>query len=285
LTKPRASLVLHGGAGGFTPRDYTRELAHMRGLIEAGRDLLAAGASALDVVVETVAAMEASGLYLAGRGAFANTSGHFELDASVMDGKGRRAGAVAALQGFASPIRAARAVLETPQVLLVGEGAADFAEAQGLERVDDSWFTPILPSGRQPRSTGTVGCAALDLSGVLAAATSTGGVRGKPHGRVGDSPIPGAGVWADENVAVSCTGAGEYFIRTAAAAQLAFRVQLAGETATEAANGVLAEIAGLGGAGGIIALGADGRVVTAFNTPGMQRAALHRDGRIEAAVF
>ena len=285
MTKPKAGLVLHGGAGGFTPRDYTRELAHMRGLIEAGRDRLAGGAAALEVVVETVAAMEASGLYLAGRGAFANTAGRFELDASVMDGKGRRAGAVAALQGFASPIRAARAVLETPQVMLAGESAADFAAAHGLERVDDDWFTPILPSGRQPRSTGTVGCAALDLSGGLAAGTSTGGVRGKPHGRVGDSPIPGAGVWADERVAVSCTGVGEYFIRAAAAAQLAFRVRLAGETPADAAASVLADIASLGGAGGIIALGADGQVVTAFNTPGMQRAALHPDGRIEAAVF
>lgn len=136
MTNKCLSLVIHGGAGAMAGRDYAAELAHMRGLTEAGRDLLRVGRSAMDVAVATVAALEASGLYVAGRGASANSAGKFELDASLMDGPTRRAGAVAALQGFASPIRAARAVMEaTPHVLLAGEGAAAFAAAQGLERV------------------------------------------------------------------------------------------------------------------------------------------------------
>jgi isoaspartyl peptidase/L-asparaginase-like protein (Ntn-hydrolase superfamily) len=231
VTNKCLSLVIHGGAGAMSGRDYAPELAHMRGLVEAGRDRLRAGASAMDVVVETVAVLEASGLYVAGRGAWPNSAGKFELDASLVDGPSRRAGAVAALQGFASPIRAARAVMEaTPHTMLAGEGAAAFAGAQGLERIGPEWFTPARAAEtRAATSTGTVGCIALDESGALAAATSTGGVNGKLAGRVGDSPIVGAGVWADSRVAISCTGVGEYFVRTATAAQLAFRLQFGGQ--------------------------------------------------------
>ncbi len=281
------SLVLHGGAGGLArDRDYAAEIAHMRGLVEAGRDRLAAGASALDVAMETVAALEASGLYVAGRGASPNTAGRFELDASLMDGRTRRAGAVAALEGFASPIRAARAVMErTPHVLLAGSGAAAFADAEGLERVEASWFTPVRPSTATAHSTGTVGCVALDETGALAAATSTGGTHGKLFGRVGDSPIVGAGCWADGRVAVSCTGLGEAFIRAAAAAQVSFRLGLAGQSLDVAADAVLADVGALGGSGGLIAVSATGEIAAPFTTGGMKRAVLHRDGRITSEIF
>jgi isoaspartyl peptidase/L-asparaginase-like protein (Ntn-hydrolase superfamily) len=286
VTNKCLSLVIHGGAGALSGRDYGAELIHMRGLVEAGRDRLRAGGAAMDVAVETVAALEASGLYVAGRGASANSAGKFELDASLMDGPTRRAGAVAALQGFASPIRAARAVMETtPHVMLAGEGAAAFAAAQELERVTPDWFTPARSAETRSASTGTVGCVALDESGALAAATSTGGTSGKLAGRVGDSPIVGAGVWADERVAISCTGVGEYFMRTATAAQIAFRLSLAGQTLADAADAALADVVALGGWGGLIALSATGEIAMPFRSQGMKRAALTPDGTITSAVF
>lgn len=286
------SLALHGGAGAKAGRDYSAEIAHMRGVVEAGRDRLRAGASAVEVAVETVAALEISGLYVAGRGASPNLAGAYELDASLMDGDSGKAGAVCALQGFVSPIAAARAVMdETPHVLLAGQGAADFAGQRGLERIADpeAWFTRAgsFESNHPPGGLahGTVGCVVRDAEGRLAGATSTGGVFGKLPGRVGDTPIIGAGSWADRTVAVSCTGQGEYFLRAAVAAQLAFRVRLAGQSLEAAASAVLEEVRAMGGEGGLIAVDAAGNIAMPFVSAGMKRACLTLDGDIVSEAF
>ena len=291
MTDRPVAMVIHGGAGPLKGGDYSREVAHMRGLIEAGRDRLNAGERALDVVTDTIVALEASGLYVAGRGASPNSDGRYELDASLMDGPTRRAGAVASLVGFRSPIKAARAVMEnTPHVMLAGQGAAAFAGRQWLDLIPETpgWFTHAWREAGKTAAelaTGTVGCLALDQSGALAAGTSTGGVFGKLPGRVGDSPIPGAGVWADDDVAVSCTGVGEMFIRAAVAVQVAHRMRFGGESLASAADAALAEVLALGGEGGLIALSAKGEVVMPYNSAGMKRAALYPDGRVVSAVF
>lgn len=296
---PRPALILHGGAGARRERNYDREIADMQAVVEAMKALLDDGASAIDVAVEAVGLLEVSGLYVAGRGASPNLAGAYELDAALMDGPSRKAGAVAALQGFRSPIRAARAVMDhTPHVLLVGEGAALFALDQGLERVtdDSTWFTHAgqgednHPPGASADATtaalshGTVGCCVLDDRGRLAAATSTAGVFGKMPGRVGDTPIPAAGTWADGHVAVSGTGQGEYFIRVAACAQVGWRVA-SGHSLEEAATAVIDEIGSMGGDGGLIALDGSGRIAQPFNSQGMKRAWLTTDGAIGVEVF
>ncbi len=292
MTDRPTAMVIHGGAGAVRGRDYSREIVHMRGLAEIGKTLLAEGASALDVAVSTVQELEASGLYVAGRGSSPNTEGRYELDASLMTGPDQECGAVAALCGFKSPISVARAVMErTPHVMLAGEGAAHFAEAQGMEAVADAdaWFTRAgqgednHPPGRLQH--GTVGCVVLDREGRLAAATSTGGVFGKMPGRLGDTPVPGAGSWADDTVAVSATGQGEYFIRTAAAARVSFLMKLGGRSLAQATEEAVAEIGRLGGDGGLIGVDRQGNVACPYNSQGMKRAILHADGRIESMAF
>jgi isoaspartyl peptidase/L-asparaginase-like protein (Ntn-hydrolase superfamily) len=285
------ALILHGGAGARRERDYTREIAHMGEVVAAMKARLDAGASALDVAVEATVLLEDSGLYVAGRGASPNLAGAYELDASLMDGATRKAGAVAALQGFRNPVVAARAVMDrTPHVMLVGEGAALFALDQGLEPIADetAWFTRAgQGEDNHPPGTlshGTVGCCVLDREGRLAAATSTAGVFGKMPGRVGDTPIPGAGSWADGRVAASGTGQGEYFIRVAACAQVSWRVG-AGQGLAEAGRAVIDEIGGMGGDGGLIALDRDGNITAPFNSQGMKRAWLTTGGEIGVEVF
>jgi len=287
----RPALILHGGAGARRERDYTREIAHMGEVVAAMKARLDSGVSALDVAVEATVLLEDSGLYVAGRGASPNLAGAYELDASLMDGATRKAGAVAALQGFRNPVVAARAVMDrTPHVMLAGDGAALFALEQGLEPIADeaAWFTRAgQGEDNHPPGTlshGTVGCCVLDRDGRLAAATSTAGVFGKMPGRVGDTPIPGAGSWADGRVAVSGTGQGEYFIRVAACAQVSWRVG-AGQTLAEAGRAVIEEIGDMGGDGGLIALDRDGNITAPFNSQGMKRAWLTPDGEIGVEVF
>ncbi|GAA0379344.1 isoaspartyl peptidase/L-asparaginase family protein [Brevundimonas terrae] len=287
----RPALILHGGAGARRERNYDLEVVHMREVVEAMKARLEAGASALDVAVETVVMLEDSGLYVAGRGASPNLDGEYELDASIMDGETGKAGAVAALQGFKNPVVAARAVMDkTPHVMLAGNGAARFAAAQALEPViePDQWFTRAgKGEDNHPPGTlshGTVGVCVLDIHGRLAAATSTAGVFGKMPGRVGDTPIPAAGTWADENAAVSCTGQGEYFIRAAAAARTAIGVG-AGQSLSDAAAATIARIGGMGGDGGLIALDRNGVIADPYNSQGMKRAWLDTEGNIVVRVF
>jgi len=281
--KHRWGLVVHGGAGVQAGRDYRRAEACMSDLVKAGAAALNEGASAMTVVQTMVEALESSGLFVAGRGSAPNALGDVELDASIMDGSNGQAGAVSAIRGFASPVAIARRIMDaSPHVMLTGAGAEMFARDQGYEPVRDmaAWLT--RPDGFQPGDLddghGTVGAVALDLEGRLAAATSTGGIYGKRPGRVGDTPLIGAGTWADDQVAVSCTGLGEAFIRAAAAHDLAARMRYGNADLHQAALAVMRRIAQLGGDGGLIAIDREGRIARPFDTDGMKCAWLNSVG-------
>lgn len=272
------ALVLHGGAGARPGTDYTKQKAHLEGLITAGQAKLVDGQSALDVVTWAIEELESSGLYVAGKGSAPHSLGGFELDASLMHGPNRRAGAVAAIEGIQSPIRAAQVVLNDGRhVMLAGAGAQHAAKAAGLAEIHDpqEYYSEHVSHGSADSANhGTVGAVALDIHGELAAGTSTGGTFNKLVGRVGDTPIIGAGTWADYTVAVSCTGLGEAFIRTATAYDVSARMRYAGTPLKQATLQVLDEVAKFDGDGGLIAIDAQGNISMPYNSDGMKRAAV-----------
>jgi L-asparaginase / beta-aspartyl-peptidase len=300
----RAVLVVHGGAGTISRDKMTpeREKAYRATLSEAltsGYKILQSGGTSLDAVETAVRVMEDSPLFNAGRGSVYNADGRIEMDASIMEGSSHKAGAVASVSGIKNPIIAARRVMEkTRHVLLVGNGAMQFAREQGLEFADSAYFaTPQrweelqrAKSKEQEQGShglpdvhyGTAAALAIDREGNLAAGTSTGGLTNKRWGRVGDSPLIGAGTYADNaTCAVSCTGTGEYFIRGAYAHEVSVLMKYRGMSVGDAAKQVIHEqLVKLGGkdTGGLIALDRDGNFAMECNTPGMYRGYIGDDG-------
>ena len=298
---PAWSLAIHGGAGGMTratltPAAQAAARAALHAALAAGAAILAAGGSALDAVAAAVAVLEDAPEFNAGRGAVFTAEGTVELDAAIMDGATRRAGAVARVTRTRHPVALARAVMDaTPHVMLAGVGADAFALTTGLEQVANDWFaTPerrrqFAEAGAtfdRAMKYGTVGAVARDTVGHLAAATSTGGVTGKKWGRIGDSPVIGAGTYADDRAcAVSATGSGEDFLRAVAGHEIAARVRHGGASVADAAAAVLAEIAAGGGAGGVIVMPCAGPPVLPFTTSGMYRGAVAADAPACVAIF
>jgi beta-aspartyl-peptidase (threonine type) len=286
------AIVVHGGAGRL-PADGAR-LDRMRvgaaAAVEAGHAVLAAGGSALEAVEAAVVVLEDDPEFNAGRGAALTEYGRVELDASMMDGTSRAAGAVAAVRGVRNPIRAARAVLEEGRhVLLVGAPATEFAATAGLAFESETWFVTererLALAGIGSEARGTVGAVARDADGRLAAATSTGGVSGQRLGRVGDSPLVGAGTWADdETVAVSCTGHGESIIRSALAHEVDALLRHRGLGLEEACALAIDGLGRWGEDGGLIAVSSHGEVAATFNSPGMTRGWRVGDGPVFTAV-
>lgn len=305
MGKTSWAIAVHGGAGGMTPETLSPHLdAQFRTALSmamhAGGKVLAAGGSAVDAVIASVTMLEDDPLFNAGRGSVFTHEGRIELDAAVMDGAKRRAGAVAGVTCVRSPVQLARAVMDHGQhVLLAREGAEQFAREHGVDMIDPAWFATDerrrqLEELRARKAGsfdidikyGTVGAVAVDAQGHVAAATSTGGLTGKRWGRIGDSPLIGAGTWADDRAcAVSATGAGEFFIRAGAGHEIAARIRLLGEDVQTAADAVIGEIRALGGKGGVIVAAPDGSTAFSFSTPGMYRARLDSSGRGGCAIF
>lgn len=303
----RTALVIHGGAGviergSLEPETEKGIRAALQQALDAGGSVLDGGGSALDAVEAAVLVLEESPHFNAGRGAVFNAAGGHELDASIMEGHTRRAGAVAGVATVRNPIRLARAVMEhSPHVMLAGQGAEAFADTRPeLERVANDWFDTEprrrqLERAQRQAATGsvepatyfgTVGAVALDAEGHIAAATSTGGMTNKRWGRVGDSPLIGAGTWAGTGCGVSATGWGEFFIRNAVAHDICARVAYRGDSLADASGTVIHQVVPkAGGDGGVIALDAQGNIAMPFNTSGMYRGWINADGSRGVAIY
>jgi beta-aspartyl-peptidase (threonine type) len=299
------TIVIHGGAGIITRETLTPELeagarAGLRAALAAGAAILGDGGSALDAVEAAVRLLEDDPHFNAGRGAALTYEGTAELDAAIMDGTDRAAGAVSGVTRTRNPVSLARRVMTaSPHVLLSGTGADAFSAEQGVEQATPDWF--VIPERRRQLDEmrarggdhfdidmkyGTVGAVALDSHGHVAAATSTGGITGKRWGRIGDSPLIGAGTHADDRAcAVSATGAGEFFIRIGVAHEIGARVRMLGEGVLAAADAVIAELGAMGGSGGVILAGPGGEAGWRFNTPGMYRGIASSGGSTKVAIF
>ena len=306
----RIVLAVHGGAGTILRSAPAVEAGYRAGLDQAcrvGHAILAGGGSAVDAVTAAVRVLEDDPLFNAGRGSVLTADGQVEMDAAVMDGRTGAAGAVAGVTNLRNPVDAARAVMDASgHVLLIGTGAEAFARSRGLDTADPAYFitserSEQLRAARAAGGTmldhdaasaveagkyGTVGAVALDAAGDLAAATSTGGLTNKLPGRVGDSPIVGAGTYAENaTAAVSCTGTGEAFMRAVLAHDVAARVRYVGATLGEAVEGAIRDgLDARGGRGGVIAVDRSGAVILRFNTAGMYRGVVRGDGRPKIAI-
>ena len=305
--QPKTALVIHGGAGyvaraSLSAEDEAAARTDLERALEAGHSILAAGGTALDAVQAAVVVLEESPRFNAGKGAVFNAQGGHELDASIMEGHTRRAGAVAGVTTVRSPITLARTVMEhSPHVMLAGEGAEAFADSRPeIERVPNDWFDTdrrrraleqaqrqaAVGEAPQGQYFGTVGAVALDRHGHIAAATSTGGMTNKKWGRIGDSPVIGAGTWADARCGVSGTGWGEFYIRNAVAHDICARVAYRGDALVDAAEEVVNRVVtAAGGDGGAIALDVDGNIAMPFNSGTMYRAWISPDGSRGVAIF
>ncbi|MCI4666616.1 MAG: isoaspartyl peptidase/L-asparaginase [Bacteroidia bacterium] len=291
--RPEYALVIHGGAGAIKKSKMTPELekayrAALETALQAGETILKEGGAAQDAVIAAIQSMEENPLFNSGKGAVLTNQGKAELDASFMDGKSRNSGAVAGVRTIKSPIAAARLVMDSSKhVMMSGEGAEIFAKSYGLEMVENDYFITekrksqlarilegqMASQAGMKKKYGTVGCAALDKEGNLAAGTSTGGMMNKRYGRVGDAPIIGAGTYADNaSCAVSCTGHGEYFIRNVVAYDVAARMSYLEESLEKAANYIIMDkLKAINASGGLIAVDKDGNIAMPFNSSGMYR--------------
>jgi L-asparaginase / beta-aspartyl-peptidase len=305
-------LVIHGGAGAPPKSETTpaeEKLYHdkLQEALNAGYAILETNGPALDAVIAAVKVMEDAGLFDAGKGSVFNSDGFCELDAAIMDGHNLAAGAVTGLQHIKNPITLARAVMDkSPHVLLMGEGAEKFARSQGFEMVPNTYFQTerrrkqwerlhqkTHDSGQSsnflwnhPEALGTVGCVALDKSGNLAAGTSTGGTADKLAGRVGDTPIIGAGTYANNaTCAVSGTGIGEYYIRTAFSHNVSALMQYKGLSLEQAGAEAMRQMEAIGGRGGCIAIDHNGNIILPFNTPAMYRGFKLSNGRSDIQLY
>ncbi len=298
------AIVIHGGAGVMSKSRMTDEkqqeyITVLNAALQLGEKLLKKGADATDVVVNVINVMENSPLFNAGKGAVFTSEGKNELDASIMEGKTLNAGAVAGVHDIKNPINAAREVMiHSEHVMLSGKGASEFAKKQGLEMVPNKYFytksrhESLKQQQKRERereqkdNMGTVGCAVLDSHGNLCAGTSTGGMTNKKYGRIGDSPIIGAGTYANNTTcAVSCTGHGEYYIRLGFARDISALMEYKNLGVEEACREEIRKLSELQGTGGVIAVDAKGNIAMEFNTSGMFRGYIKSNGEKEIAIF